>query len=130
MKFRPIHPPRQFEVSGAGVRLALSDCARIELAPDEQVTFTTESGGEYDVARKSWGFYATPSTNGRLSSFGLRAALVRNFKGRLFVVLVERGKEDEFRTYVDADQQIFLTWIDDDTSVARLAASLGNAQHE
>jgi hypothetical protein len=125
MKFTPIDPPRQFGVSGAGVRLALSDCGRISLEPDEQVTFTTPAGAEYDVTRKSWGFYATPSTNGRLSSFGLRTALVRNLRGRLFVMLVERGKEDEFRAYVDADQQIFITWIDDDASVERLAALLG-----
>ena len=49
MKFTPIDPPRRFEVSGRGVKLMLSDCAHIALAPDEQVTFTTESGGEYDV---------------------------------------------------------------------------------
>jgi hypothetical protein len=126
MKFTPIDPPRQFVVSGAGVQLSLKDCGRVSLEPDEQVTFTTPAGGEYDVTRKSWGFYATPSTNGRLSSFGLRAALVRNLKGRLFVVLVERGNEGAFFAYVEADQQIFLTWIDDDASVERLAASLGD----
>jgi hypothetical protein len=125
MKFVPLEPPRRFEVSGAGVRLTLSDCGRLELAADEQVTFTTAGGGEYEVTRKSWGFYATPSTNGRLSSFGLRAALVCNVAGRLFVVLVERGKEGEFRAYVAADRQIFLTWLDDDAAVRRLAAAVG-----
>jgi hypothetical protein len=128
MKFTPLDPPRQFEVSGAGVRLTLADCGRVDLAADEQITFTTEVGGELDVTRKSWGFYATPSTNGRLSSFGLRAALVRNASGRLFVVLVERGKEDDFRAYVTADKQIFLTWMDDDASVTRLADALGEGK--
>jgi len=125
MKVTLIEPPRQFEVLGAGVRLTLSDCGRVALSPDEQVTFVTEAGGELDVVRKNWGFYATPSTNGRLSSFGLRAALVRNVSGRLFVVVVERGKEDLFQAYVAADRQIFLTWLDDDASVEQLAASLG-----
>jgi hypothetical protein len=125
MKFTRIDPPRQFEVSGAGVRLLLSDCGRIALMSDEQVTFVTESGGEFDVTRKSWGFYATPSTNSRLKSFGLRAALVRNVAGRLFVVLVEQGKESEFFAYVNADRQTLLAWIDDDTAVERLAAGLG-----
>jgi hypothetical protein len=125
MKFVPLDPPRRFKVSGAGVKLMLSDCARLALAADEQVTFTTENGGEYDVTRKSWGFYATPSTNGRLSSFGLRAALVRNVAGRLFVMLVERGKEADFHAYVTADRQIFLTWLDTDAAVERLAGALG-----
>ncbi|HZP68477.1 MAG TPA: hypothetical protein VFB29_00920 [Pseudolabrys sp.] len=125
MKFIPIDPPRKFEVAGAGVRLHLSDCGRVALAADEQVTFTTEAGGEFDVTRKSWGFYATPSTNGRLRRFGLRAALVRNVAGRLFVVLVEQGKEAEFLAYVEADRQTLLTWLDDDASVERIAALLG-----
>lgn len=128
MKFTPIDPPRQFDVSGAGVRLVLSDCGRIALSPDEQVTLTTAAGGELDVVRKSWGFYATPSTNGRLSSFGLRAAMVMNVKGRLFVVVVEKGKEREFLAYVEADKQIFLTWLDTDASIKRLASALGKDQ--
>jgi hypothetical protein len=128
MKFTPVDPPRPFEVTGAGVKLTLLDCGRVALAKEEQVTFTTEAGGEYDVTRKSWGFYATPSTNGRLSSFGLRAALVRNVSGRLFLVLVERDKVDDFRAYVTADKQIFLTWLDDDAAVARLADAVGEGR--
>jgi len=127
VKFIPINPPRKFEVSGAGVRLHLSDCGRVALAADEQVTFTTEVGGEFDVTRKNWGFYATPSTNGRLKTFGLRAGLVRNVPGRLFVVLVEEGKEAEFLAYVEADKQTLLTWLDDDASVERLATLLGTS---
>lgn len=124
MKFTPIDPPRKFEVRGAGLRLTLSDCGRVMLGRDEQITLITESGGEFDVTRKSWGFYATPSTNGRLKSFGLRAALLRNGAGRLFVVLVEQGNEEDFLAYAKSDNQTLLTWIDDDTSVERLAVQL------
>src|SRR6476619_435773 len=125
MKFTPIDPPRRFQVSGRGVTLMLSDCGRVALEPDEQVTFITGSGGEYDVVRKDWGFYATPSTNGRLKSFGLRAALVVSGYGKLFVVLVEAGREDAFLEYVAADQQRLLCWLDDDAVVAQLAAHYG-----
>lgn len=125
MKFTPIDPPRRFQVSGRGVSLWLSDCARVALEPDEQVTFTTAGGGEYDVARKDWGFYATPSTNGRLKTFGLRAALVLSGFNKLFVVLVEAGKEQAFLDYVTADKQRLLCWLDDDAAVAQLAAYYG-----
>jgi len=125
MKFTPINPPRAFEVTGAGVKLLLSDCGRVELGADEQVTFTTAGGGEYDVTRKNWGFYATPSINGRLRSFGLRAALVMSVYGRLFLMLVEKGKEDAFFAYVEADHQKLLCWLDDDDEVAKLAAFYG-----
>jgi hypothetical protein len=120
MKFTPIKPPRTFEVTGAGVKLMLSDCGRIELAADEQVTFTTPDGGEYDVTRKDWGFYATPSINGRLKSFGLRTALVTNVYGRLYLTLVEKGKEDIFNAYVESDHQKLLCWLDDDAEVKKL----------
>ena len=125
MKFTPIEPPRKFNVAGGGLKLTLSDCARIDLRPDEQVTFTTDAGGEYDVARKDWGFYATPSTNGRLSRFDLRAALVLSAFDKLFVVLVEKGKEDAFMEYIVADKQKVLCWLDDDKEVKALAAHYG-----
>src|SRR5204863_5563233 len=77
MKLALTDPPREFGV-GTGGAVRLKDCAHIALEPDEQVTFQTESGGEYDVVRKSWGFYATPSLNGRLERFNLRAVLVKS----------------------------------------------------
>ena len=125
MKFTPIDPPRKFEVTGAGLKLMLSDCGRVQLESDEQVTFTTEAGGEYDVTRKEWGFYATPSINGRLKSFNLRGALVLSAFGRLFLMLVESGKEAEFLAYVEADQQKLLCWLDEDAEVEKLAAFYG-----
>lgn len=120
MKIDVKNPPRAFAVKGAGLEAVLHDCAHIVLNADEQVTFTTESGGEYDVTRKSWGFYATPSTNGRLKNFGLRAALVRASSGRFFVMLVESDREDDFRTYLKADKQFLVCWLDDEKHLARL----------
>lgn len=113
-------PPRTFEVKGAGITDVLSDCATIDLAPNEQVTFKSGGGGEYDVVRKPWGYYATPSTNGRLKSFGLRAAIVRSSIGQIFVMLVEQAKEAEFRDYLARDQQNLVCWLDDEADLARL----------
>jgi hypothetical protein len=106
----PIDPPRRYTAGLTSVEIA--DCGRLELEPDEQVTLTTPDGGEYDVARKSWGFYATPSLNARLPSFGLRPALVENTQGRFFVVLVERGHEDEWERYREAERLEVVQWLD------------------
>ena len=82
-------PPRTFMV-GQGVEI--KDCGRVSLDADEQLTFVTESGAEYDVARKDWGFYASPSLNGRLKQFGLRGVLIQNKESkRYFLLLVEKG---------------------------------------
>lgn len=112
MKVVARDPPRRFRVGMDG-RIELLDCGRIELAPDEQVTFTTEAGGEYDVARKAWGFYATPSLNARLPRFGLRPALVKGQGDTYFVVLVERGRESTFDAYLEDEGLTLLRWLDD-----------------
>ncbi len=119
MRYTPIEPPRTFEV-GVDGGIEMKDCARIELAPDEQVTFVTASGAEYDVARKDFGFYATPSLNGRLRDFGLRAVLVRNGIGRYFVLLVERDREGSFQRYLEHEQQTLVRWLDSGETLSSL----------
>lgn len=127
MKFEPKVPPRRFAV-GTHDRFDMSDCGSVALDPDEQVTFVTEAGGEYDVARKNWGFYATPSLNGRLPGFGLRGALIRNTTtDRCFVVLVERGREPEFDAYLTSESCEVVAWLDTSEALGRLRAALGSA---
>jgi hypothetical protein len=116
MKCTLTDPPRVFEV-GLNESIKLKDCASIDLEPDEQVTFKTESGAEYDLARKSWGFYATPSLNGRLQRFGLRGVLVKSVPGMFYVFLVERGKESEMQKYLDIEGHKIVTWLDTDTAL-------------
>ncbi len=111
MKITEIAPPRRYRV-GKRDQIEIADCARIDLAPDEQVTFRTPAGAEYDVTRKDWGFYATPSLNGRLSGFGLRGVLVRNSQGSLFVLLVALDQDAAFQRYVDEEQLAIVAWLD------------------
>lgn len=119
MKFFRNDPPRIYE-AGFDVKVLISDCGKIELEPDEQVTFITPSGGEYDVARKSWGFYATPSLNGRLQGFGLKAVLVKNRINRYFIFLVEKGKEDLFHDYVGQEPLEIICWLNEQEHLEEL----------
>lgn len=111
MRFAPKTPPRRFTV-GKTRDIEISDCGCIHLEPDEQVTFTTPDGGEYDVARKDWGFYATPSLESRLPKFGLRPALARNAAGQTFILLVEAGKEGAFARYLEDEAMHLIRWLD------------------
>jgi len=125
MKFDELNPPRVFTV-GNSVRFDMRDCGRVALQPDEQVTFTTESGGELDVARKDWGFYATPSLNGRLKDFGLRAVLVRNtLTDRYYVLVVERGKEAAFDAYLVQESCEVVYWLDTTEALEALRVKVG-----
>jgi hypothetical protein len=114
MRVGRIEPPREFAVGDVVMR----HCADVELEPDEQITLVTESGTEYDIARKAWGYYATPSMNRRLAGHGLRAALTANADGRIAVVLVERGHEGEFDAYLAEQRMRVVAWLDSDEGAA------------
>ena len=119
MKFEVKTPPRIFEV-GAHTKVAMADCAELDLEPNEQVTFKTAGGAEYDVARKEWGYYATPSTNGRLKRFGWRTALVRSPRGQYYIFLMEPGKQAEFDSYLNEEGHSVVKWLDDEKELATL----------
>ncbi|MGE0879157.1 MAG: class I SAM-dependent methyltransferase [Acidimicrobiia bacterium] len=123
MRYDALTPPRSFTVGSHG-EITIHDFGAIALDADEQVTFVTAQGGEIDVVRKAWGFYATPSTNKRLASFGLRAVLVRNRYGHAFVLVCEAGHEAAFDTYVASERLDILTWLDTDDAVSSAAAKL------
>lgn len=126
MNIVPHEPPREFTVGQAdgspktSVKIVLRDCARIELEANEQVTFVTERGAEYDVLCKDWGFVAVPSMNVRLASFGLWAALVMGFNGRLYVMLVDWEKEADFNRYLEAEGYKIVCWLATDAAVNAL----------
>lgn len=114
MNIRRIDPPRTFRVGDVDI----AHCADVALEPDEQVTFTTRSGTEFDVARKSWGYYATPSLNRRLPAHGLRAVLAANADERLALLLVERGHEEDFSAYCEEQGMRVVAWLDTDSAAA------------
>lgn len=117
MKFHPKNPPREFRV-GKDSAITLRDCGRVELAPEEQVTFTTPSGSEFDVLRKDWGYY-TPSLNGRFPEFGLLPALVSSPRGRFYLVLVEEAKRKEFLDYIAYENLEVVAWLDTELALQR-----------
>ena len=112
MIFNERNPPRLFKV-GNRITFDMKDCGSIRLDADEQITLLTPNGAEFDVARKEWGFYATPSLNGRLQQFNLRAVLIRNLMtNRYFVFLVEVGKEPLFDLYCSQENLAVIVWLD------------------
>jgi len=125
MRIEQVDPPREFEVGFHGA--TLKHVANLELARDEVVTLVTPSGTELDVTRKEWGYYATSSLNGRLRDHGLRAVLAMGLPRegeqaeRMYLLLVEEGREDVFEAYLEAESMRVAAWLDDDAAVAGLA---------
>jgi len=111
MEIRRMEPPRSFRV-GRDPGIELVHVADVELDDDEQVTFTAATGSEYDVVRKDWGYYATPSLNSRLPAHGLRPALCLNADGRRSLLLVESGRDSDFHAYLAAQGMEVVAWLD------------------
>ena len=126
MKIKETIPPRVIIGDKRGAPIEISDCAHIELFPDELVTFETPSGTEYDVVRKSWGYYSTPSLNGRLQGFGLRAVIVKNLDAKYYIFLVESEQEDLFQDYCDVQEVTVVCWLDNDRALKLLGAKLNS----
>lgn len=112
MKFDAKKPPRTFRV-GQSAKIEISDCGTMKLGDDEQITFVTASGKEYDVAAKSWGFYATPSVNSRLVKQGFKTALVKNSLGQYYVTIVDLSRMKEFEAYLAAEKGVVEEWLDE-----------------
>jgi hypothetical protein len=123
MKIEIQNPPRNFEV-GFDNKTNISDCGTIVLNSNEQITFKTSQGGEYDVTRKSWGFYATPSTNGRLPRFGFKTVLVKNRLNQHFVMLVEKGHESEFENYAMKEPLTIVAWLDNSKDLEKISKEM------
>lgn len=104
MKIKIKKKPRIFNVNVGNTKIQLKDTAKIMLNKNEQVTFKYLNS-EYDVAKKDWGYYATPSINGRLKKFGFRTYLIKNKRDKLYIFLVHKNKMRAFKKYCKDDNQ-------------------------
>ena len=112
MKFTENVPPREFR-GGKVWPIPMRDVGRIELSPSELITFTGPDQAEFDISRTTFGYYATPSVNQRLKSFGWRTAVARNPQGHLYVLLVHETLEHEYLDYLEQQEMEELERLDE-----------------
>tara|TARA_A100000164_G_C21505119_1_gene584324 strand:+ start:141 stop:479 length:339 start_codon:yes stop_codon:yes gene_type:complete len=92
----------------AGVtKIKIRDCGSIKLKNDNQVTFISKNS-EYDVCKKNWGYYATPSINGRLKTFGFKTFIVSNSKKKIYIFLVHKNKINLFKNYIKKERNFII----------------------
>ena len=112
MEFFEKKPTRSFFV-GKNEDIEIEDCGLIQLENNEMITFVTKDKKEWDVVKKNRGFYATSSINDRLNKQGFRCALVKNKKGSIFIMLIEKNKLDKFKGYISKEDNHILMWLDE-----------------
>ncbi len=108
MKTKILKKPRIFSVNEIEIR----DFGKIKLEKNELISFVTKSGKEFDFTAKEWGFYLTPSINGRLKKEGFKVAIVKNKFGKIFIMAVEKNMMNSFNKYcIDQDEKV-IQWLD------------------
>lgn len=112
MKLEIKDSPRKFQPR-KDRDIIISDLGNVMLEPNEQLTFVNSEGMCHDFAAKDWGFYATPSINGRLKNEGFKTALVRNEFHQIYVMVVNPAKLELFQKYCVEEDQEILEWLDE-----------------
>ena len=113
MEFNPPKKPRKFNVGKPENQIVISDFGDLHLSPDEQISIVSDSGKRHDFACKDWGFYLTPSINGRLKNEGFKTALVDNPQGKIFILSVNQDSLDLFEKYCMDENLTVLEWLDE-----------------
>ena len=93
----------------------IKDCGSVYLDKNEMITFKSKNKNlEYDVVKKQWGYYATPSLNVRLKNNGYKSILVKNkITQRYFVFLQEIGMEKELKKYMKQESLEVICRLDE-----------------
>ena len=101
-------------------KIKIKHKANIFLADNEMVTFIDKRKMSYDVTKKNWGYYATPSINGRLKNNKFKTALVSNEQGKIFIMLVEKNNINKFKLYCKNEKQKIIIWLDDNKKTKKM----------
>tara|TARA_B110000503_G_C6878160_1_gene301538 strand:- start:10 stop:336 length:327 start_codon:yes stop_codon:yes gene_type:complete len=91
--------------------ITLNEVAKISLKSNEMITFVNGKI-EYDIVKKNWGYYATPSINSRLLNFSLKTCIIKSkVTNNSFIILVQKNKKKEFNKYLKDEKCIVIKWL-------------------
>jgi hypothetical protein len=90
--------------------ITINDCGNIFLKNNEQLTFIHNKSQEYDVCKKSWGFYATPSINYRLKKNNFSTFIIINKEKRFGIHIVDNKKKKYHKKYLKSQSLKIISW--------------------
>lgn len=91
---RKFKPSKEFDI-------VINEKAKIYLQDNEQITLIDKFNNEYDIVKKPWGYYSTPSINKRLLKNNYHAYLVQNINNKtIFLFTVLKNKKEMMRKYI------------------------------
>jgi len=93
-------------------KVTITERAKIYLKNDEQITLIDYKKNQYDIVKKSWGYYSTPSINKRLKKNNYLACIVENVeKKTFFLFLVNTKKKVDFNKYIKINKIKVIKWL-------------------
>ncbi len=118
MKINKKNKPRLFNV-GFDKTFVIKDFGKIYLNAHEQLTFVNGKQ-EYDFSKTDWGYYSTPSINGRLKYNDFRVYLVKNVYGKIYLLTVQNSKISSFKNYYTNEHIKIILRLDNFTNEEKL----------
>ena len=102
---------RKFKPSSKS-RVIITEKAKIYMKHNEQITLIDINKNQYDIVKKSWGYYSTPSINKRLKNNNHKACIVKNIeKKTIFLFSVNIKKKNEFNKYLKKNKIKVIKWF-------------------
>ena len=111
-KIKLLKKPRIFKV-GENKKIIIKEVGYVYLKNNEQITLINENKKNYDIVKKSWGYYATSSVNDRLKKEGFKTAIVKNKSNKYYIMIVDPNHMDSFNSYLIEEKQIVIEWLDE-----------------
>ena len=99
-------------IVGKNKKIKITEKAIIKLGNNEQITFLNQND-EYDVVKKNWGYYCTPSINNRLKVNNFRSFIVSNKKKNIFFMIANKKKINMFKKYLKSEENKILIELTD-----------------
>lgn len=102
MKIYKKYKKREF-VANKQTKIKLKDVGKIILKKKEHLTIEVNRK-KNEICALDWGMYATSSINNRLKKEGLRTFIVKNIYKKIFIMLVDKKKLKNFRSYIKSEK--------------------------
>ena len=92
--------------------IIITHVADLKLSNDELITIKVNKKTEYDITKKNWGFYSTPSINKRLLKFNFKTCIIKNKTSKnIFILIVDKNKIKKLNKYIKNENCIVIKWL-------------------
>ena len=80
--------------------IVITEKLKIKLNDNEQVSFVGKKNKlNYEICKKNWGYYISPSINKRLKDYGYTVYIAKNKDGNIYLLAVDLKKINKFIVY-------------------------------